>query len=228
MDLEKLKELVAQRKTLRKMEKILDICEPTIRKYIRLHKLQWKRCSPPGPPGPCPLPSPEYLKQLIAEGLTIMQISKKLGIAWGRLRLQAKRLKIDYYPRRGFRSKPLRKEQNPAWRGGRIQRGNYWYIHLPEHPYATQGGYVLESRLVMEAKLGRYLSPKEVVHHKEGYENHPDNLDVYSTNGEHLADTLKDKVPNWTENGKRQILKAVRQPRGPHKKSNHAQLKICD
>ena len=31
--------------------------------------------------------------------------------------------------------------------------------------------------------------------------NHPDNLRVFSSNAEHLRETLKGKIPNWTEQG---------------------------
>ncbi len=77
----------------------------------------------------------------------------------------------------------------------------------------------------MELKLGRYLLPAEVVHHKKGFDNHPSNLEVYSSNGEHLAETLKGKIPNWTPEGKRRILESVRRPRGPRKKASHAKSK---
>jgi len=48
-------------------------------------------------------------------------------------------------------------------------------------------GYVREQRLVMEAKLGRYLTPEEVVHHIDGDKenNDPDNLMLFANNGEH-------------------------------------------
>jgi hypothetical protein len=39
----------------------------------------------------------------------------------------------------------------------------------------------------MEAKLGRYLTPEEVVHHIDGDKenNDPDNLMLFANNGEH-------------------------------------------
>ena len=46
-----------------------------------------------------------------------------------------------------------------------------------------------EHRLVMEEKLGRLLLPSEVVHHKDGNKtnNHPDNLELFSSNGKHIS-----------------------------------------
>lgn len=60
---------------------------------------------------------------------------------------------------------------NPKWRGGRIDRGGYVYIHAPHHPNRTKAGYVCEHRLVVEDKLGRYLTKGEVVHHLNGIKN---------------------------------------------------------
>ena len=47
-------------------------------------------------------------------------------------------------------------------------------------------------RIVMEKIIGRKLTSKEVVHHKDGNKNNnsPDNLELYSNNGEHLREHL--------------------------------------
>ena len=37
--------------------------------------------------------------------------------------------------------------------------------YRPDHPHADKRGRVMEHRLVMEEHLGRYLEPREVVHH---------------------------------------------------------------
>jgi len=46
--------------------------------------------------------------------------------------------------------------------GGRIG------IYLPEHPHASNSGYILRSRYVMEQKLGRCLESWEHIHHING------------------------------------------------------------
>ena len=48
----------------------------------------------------------------------------------------------------------------------------------PGHPRANSNGYILESRAVMEERLGRVLRQDEVVHHlnKDTTDNRPENL----------------------------------------------------
>jgi hypothetical protein len=53
---------------------------------------------------------------------------------------------------------------NANWKGGKFISNGYVYIMVPEHPLA-RNGYMQEHRLVMEKHLGRYLQPKEIVHH---------------------------------------------------------------
>ena len=58
---------------------------------------------------------------------------------------------------------------------------------MPEHPNSTKQGYVLEHRLVMEKKIDRYLTSKEVIHHinEDKQNNSEDNLMLFSNYGEH-------------------------------------------
>lgn len=83
------------------------------------------------------------------------------------------------------------------WNGGITQEGHgYILIHSPNHPFKKKNNYVLEHRLVMEKYLGRYLTKKEVVHHKgikypiDTVENKQDNmienLQLFNTNAEHI------------------------------------------
>ena len=88
------------------------------------------------------------------------------------------------------KGKAFRGENHPMWQGGRIEEEDgYIMIHCPEHPHANNKGYVFEHRLVMEATVGRYLLPTEVVHHidENRSNNLIENLRLYSSNGEHLA-----------------------------------------
>lgn len=70
---------------------------------------------------------------------------------------------------------------NKNWKGGRaIGKGGYVYILKPEHPSANSKGYVLEHRLVVENKLGRFLKSNEWIHHKNAIkdDNRIENLAI--------------------------------------------------
>lgn len=47
---------------------------------------------------------------------------------------------------------------NTHWNGGRRERERYILIWKPNHPFCHHDGYVFEHRLIMEKKLGRYLT----------------------------------------------------------------------
>ena len=83
--------------------------------------------------------------------------------------------------------------------------GGYRYKYSPEHPYATQAGYVVEHRLVMEQALGRYLSPEETVHHKneDRTDNRIENLELCASNGDHTIKhhTNRDKLGRFSHKG---------------------------
>ena len=67
-------------------------------------------------------------------------------------------------------------DANPAWKGGRRQRADgYWLVQTPD-------GERLEHRVVMERKLGRHLRDDEIVHHvdEDKSNNDPENLAVMS------------------------------------------------
>jgi hypothetical protein len=85
--------------------------------------------------------------------------------------------------------------KNPSWKGGRKKRRDgYILAYCPDHPYAISDGnnrktYVLEHRLIMERYLGRYLSPEEVVHHKDGNpsNNKIENLELFPSQSDHIS-----------------------------------------
>jgi len=79
--------------------------------------------------------------------------------------------------------------KNPNWKGGIIQdKDGYVYIWKPDHPGVNSLGYVGKSRLVAEEKLGRYLYPNEIPHHKNEIkdDNRPENIEVMESRSAHM------------------------------------------
>lgn len=88
--------------------------------------------------------------------------------------------------------------------GRRIDRDGYVLVSAPiGHPTARRCGAILEHRLVLEKKLGRYLLPSEIVDHIDGLHLHndPANLRVFSCNADHLRATISGQVPKWSHEG---------------------------
>ncbi len=54
--------------------------------------------------------------------------------------------------------------QNWNWKGRTKTTNGYILLYSPNHPFSYRK-YVAEHRLVVEKYLGRYLKPKERVHH---------------------------------------------------------------
>jgi len=81
------------------------------------------------------------------------------------------------------------KEENPNWNNGiTYDEHGYISIYKPDHPRASYNGYVKKHVLVMEEKLGRYLTKEEVVHHIDEniINNSPENLMLFPNNSEHI------------------------------------------
>lgn len=142
----------------------------------------------------------EEIRQWVAEELTLQEIAQRIGTTRHRV--------AEYIAKQGIPRVPVARvgARNGRWTGGRIiDQDGYVLIKSHGHPYADRHNYVREHRLVMEKKLGRYLQPQEVVHHKDKdgskENNDPDNLEVFGTNAEHLAETLQGHRPNWTPDG---------------------------
>lgn len=78
------------------------------------------------------------------------------------------------------------RESNTNWRGGRkILPNGYVYVLAPaDYPNGTTKNgrrrYVAEHRLVVEQRIGRFLTETEFVHHVNGikWDNRPENLKI--------------------------------------------------
>lgn len=149
------------------------------------------------------------LRPLIEEQeLQQWKVAEKLGVSTSWVERACKRLKLKTQ-----RTGPKSGEEHPDWKGGCILIKGYRFVYAPEHPNKRYGRYMAEHRLVMEQKLGRYLTAKEVVHHKDKnpLNNAPENLKLFASNGEHLKQELTGHVPNWSPEGWEKILKASRE-----------------
>jgi transposase-like protein len=110
----------------------------------------------------------QYLKRV-----SIHKIARQYGCSYKVLYRLLARIGVKRFP--------------PGWKGGKIKDATgYVRIYMPDHPFAN-GTYVLEHRLVMEKKLGRYLDKHEVVHHRNGikHDNRPSNLQVLTRKTHH-------------------------------------------
>lgn len=85
-----------------------------------------------------------------------------------------------------YRSKFLIKNHAANYKTGSRKSRDYIEVEAHWHPSANKRGYIALHRLLVEAKLGRFLKDAEIVHHKnhDPRDNHWDNLDVM-TQSEH-------------------------------------------
>lgn len=129
----------------------------------------------------------EEIAEWCKQGLSMMEMQRRLGTNHKTL--------ARHLEREGIELEPFRPvgPNNPAWAGGRNRdKHGYILIWKPDHPQATKAGYVREHRLVMEEKLGRYLTRAEVVDHidRDTGNNDPANLRLFPNNAAHLKATL--------------------------------------
>jgi len=75
-----------------------------------------------------------------------------------------------------------------SWKGGIIHKEGYILIFKPNHPRSV-GNYIRRARYVMEKKVGRPLTRKEVVHHinQTTDDDRPENLMLFSNITAHQA-----------------------------------------
>lgn len=126
------------------------------------------------------------IKRLYEEGYSLRKIARLFHVDGTTILYHMKKHKIK---RRGRLAVQTGKFGAAAqnWKGGRrLNSRGYYVCYAPDHPHA-RGKYVMEHRLKMEKKLGRYLDPKETVHHKNGIktDNRLRNLELLPSRGAH-------------------------------------------
>ena len=159
----------------------------------------------------------EEIRQLIEdEQMTQAAVAARLGVHCTSIEKACRRWGLKTQ-----RTGPRGGAGHPNWGGGRVLIGRYWHRWMPSHPHRTKRGYVAEHRLVMEAKLQRFLIPGEVVHHIDGdpQNNEVGNLMLFRSNAAHLKHELVGRVPAWTPEGRARILAAASKPAASRRKS---------
>jgi hypothetical protein len=122
------------------------------------------------------------------------EIGKMYGCSGSTVRRRLVELGI---PKGSGKHRPPRGPEHWNWRGGRyVDERGYVFLRKPGHRQANKGGYVAEHRMVASDALGRWLHPKDEVHHINGRhgDNRPENL-IVVRHGKHQklhADVLRE------------------------------------
>ena len=171
------------------------------------------------------------LLQMIYDGKTAVEIANLFCVNQETVRKFARKrgLSIVKYDQ-SMENHPMWKSGSTSDRSGYILKrvhkdSDYGYLIRAIAKRGIAGtdlsGYAPVHRIVMHDKLCRPLNKNEVVDHIDGdiKNNHPDNLRVFESNAEHLRETLKGKIPNWTPEGLARMLDGCK--KGGKQTKNH-------
>lgn len=106
-----------------------------------------------------------------------------------------------------YRTRVLVGTNAANFQNGVARDRKYIMALAPWHPFRDSGGYVYLHRLVIEARLGRFLCSTEVVHHIDGNpeNNNWENLEV-TTQPAHASEHLNNgTISRDTKSGRFQI-----------------------
>lgn len=89
----------------------------------------------------------------------------------------------------------------------RVNKSGYVFLWKPDHPMSYSNGYIPEHRLVMSQTLGRLLSSKELVHHKNGVtgDNRTENLQILSRKQHVTLHENEEEKRKWRSNMMREM-----------------------
>ncbi|MBS7835160.1 HNH endonuclease [Wohlfahrtiimonas chitiniclastica] len=183
--------------TAPEISKLTGISVPHIHKLVTRFGWNIKRRKSPNYK---PNPLVEKIKSLSDGVRSSEEIANLAGCSRKRVQEICLRLDLPRLPQGAQKG-----EANHFYKFGRsIDLDGYVEVRAPDnHPYARTTGSILEHRLVMEEKIGRYLDPLEVVDHIDGLtlHNHPSNLRLFADNATHLKMTISSQLPNWSDAG---------------------------
>lgn len=178
----------------------------TVGNLLKRHGVPTPRKGRKAPNSACERNS-DLVLRLCEEGHSLAEIGRRVGTQGKNVKAFLRRNGVT----KDFPTARCGKDHY-AWKGRIVDKDGYVLLHVKGHPNARKHThYVFEHRLVMEESLGRFLLPQEVVHHLNGIkdDNRIENLQLFQSNGEHLAVDLKGRCPNWSPEGKESIRKAL-------------------
>jgi len=84
---------------------------------------------------------------------------------------------------------------------GEVKWQGYVWYYLPNHPLSNNTGWVKRSKVVMEGIIGRYLTPEEIVDHKNLVkdDDRPENLRLFPNRAEHDRFHTTERCPGFKE-----------------------------
>ena len=178
---EKLEKLyVQEEKTMKECSEILNISVGSIYNYIKKYNIKSR------------IAMTEKTRQKISDALIGRPSSRK-----GYKLSESTKRKISEANKGKF-------YKSSKYGGHRKQRTDgYICVYLTPHQRSTKDGYVMEHILVMEEKIGRYITRDEVVHHKNHIrnDNRLENLELM-TFREHMKMHSKERWEKYRKEKK--------------------------